>query len=120
MGRRRLNRHGRKSRPPALLSEAQWTRAAMATTSGSTILVVEDDSTIRRLIYRVLARAGFTVMEATGGRQAEAILHLHPVPFDLVILDIVMPDGNGLDFANHLHLTRPASPILYISGYGDS
>jgi two-component system cell cycle sensor histidine kinase/response regulator CckA len=85
-----------------------------------TILLVEDESAIRLFIRVALERAGFEVLAAASGRQAEAILHFYPDNFDLAIIDIVMSDGNGLDFANYLEHERPGSTILYISGYTES
>jgi two-component system cell cycle sensor histidine kinase/response regulator CckA len=92
----------------------------MGAATAGTILVVEDESTVRQLIRTILSRAGFEVIEASSGREAEALLQLHRAPFQLIIIDMVMPDGNGLDFANHLERERPGSNILYISGYAES
>ena len=83
------------------------------------VLVVEDEPAIRRMIDKALSGGGYTVLQASNGLDAETLIEAH-TNIRLVILDIVMPGGNGLDFANYLHTQRPGTEILYISGFADS
>jgi DNA-binding NtrC family response regulator len=85
-----------------------------------TILVVEDDPAVRRLIVRALSRNGFTVL---GAGSATAGLAAFEAPFaniKLAIIDMVMPGMSGLDLAAELERRQPGIRILYISGHGDS
>jgi DNA-binding NtrC family response regulator len=78
------------------------------------ILVVDDDSQMRRLLARILTGAGYTVHEATNGKHGiERFAQVRPA---LVITDIVMPDMEGIELIQALHQTAPTIPILAISG----
>lgn len=85
-------------------------------TSGTeTILVVEDDEQIRRLICQALAQAGYSVLEASHG--AEALSHSRgcPDPVHLLITDLVLPHQSGAALAEQLRLERPGLKVLYLS-----
>jgi CheY-like chemotaxis protein len=80
----------------------------------ATILVIDDDPQLRRLLARVLKGAGHTVHEAKNGRKGIELFHqIHPA---LVITDIVMPDTEGIETIRELRGEAPALPILAISG----
>ena len=87
---------------------------------GSTILLVEDESAVRKLVKRLLEMLGVRVLEAPSGRKA---LDLWPEIRDevsLVISDIVMPDGiSGWELAKELHKEHPKLGILLTSGYDE-
>jgi signal transduction histidine kinase/ActR/RegA family two-component response regulator len=87
---------------------------------GNTILLVEDETAVRKLVRKLLEVLGCTVIEAVSGREA---LDLWPEIRDrvsLVVSDIVMPDGvSGWDLARELHHRHPDLGILLTSGYGD-
>ena len=86
-----------------------------------TILVVEDEVPLRRLLGQILVRAGYTVVEAGGGREALEICRELSEAIDLVITDVVMPDMGGPALATELAGTCPATEVLFISGYpGDT
>lgn len=85
-----------------------------------TILIVEDELPIRKLLRSILQRAGFAVLEAGSGDQAVALSRNHLDPIDLAVIDLGMPGMSGLDVANWLQPQRPAMKILYISGMVDS
>ncbi len=81
------------------------------------ILVVDDDPAIRVLFYKYLAEAGFIVSEASSLKEArETILNRR---FDALLLDLNLPDGNGLDWIPELRENYPGLPIIVISGEGD-
>lgn len=92
----------------------------MCPAASPTILVVEDDTSVRLFLNTVLRDAGYTIIEANGGIAAEEVLRTYAGEIQLVILDMVMPRGNGLDFANRLSIERPSTEVLYISGFVDS
>ena len=80
------------------------------------ILVVEDESAVRVLAARVLAEAGYTVLEAASGGEALDLLR-GGAGVDAVLTDVVMPDMGGAELAEHLRKVAPALPILFMSGY---
>jgi two-component system cell cycle sensor histidine kinase/response regulator CckA len=85
-----------------------------------TVLVVEDEAAVRRLITRMLGKCGFAVLEAGTASQGMALFHQHHERIGLVIVDMVMPGMSGLDLAAELGREHPGLRILYISGYTES
>lgn len=81
------------------------------------ILVVDDDSALRRLVTTVLERRQFTVVEAADGGEALAVLSGGDT-FDLVITDIIMPEIEGLELMRHIRERHPNSKIMAVSGGG--
>ncbi|HEX6589106.1 MAG TPA: response regulator [Longimicrobiales bacterium] len=86
---------------------------------GGTVLVAEDDSTVRFLARRVLAREGYTVLEAADGERAAQICADYPGPIDLLLSDVMMPGMNGRELAEHCRRERPDLAVLFMSGYQD-
>lgn len=84
------------------------------------ILIVEDETAVRRFIRHALTNAGYITVEAATAAQAEEVARAYPGEIQLAILDIVMPGGSGIDFASWLQIEKPNTKILYISGYADS
>jgi CheY-like chemotaxis protein len=100
--------------------QARRSPAAGVTHGGSeTILLVEDDVSLRHLALRVLRRAGYTVLEAQSSRQAIALGASHSDRIDLLLTDVVMPDLSGRAVAERLATHRPDLRVLYMSGYTD-
>jgi CheY-like chemotaxis protein len=90
---------------------------SVARTSAKTILVVDDDATIRGLIRRVLSMRGFHVLDVADGRVALDLARTEDI--DLVITDLVMPEIEGLETIRLLKRERPSLEILAVSGaYG--
>ena len=79
------------------------------------ILVVDDVAVNREILKRRLVRRGFEIQEACGGREALEIID--SVPVDLVLLDIMMPDVDGLEVVRTVRRTRSAEelPIIMVS-----
>jgi len=85
-----------------------------------TVLVVEDDSAVRRLLVRVLRELGYTVLEATHGGEALEVADEHAGNIHLLLTDVVMPEMNGKALADRLSARHPDLRVLYISGYTDN
>lgn len=81
----------------------------------ATVLVVEDDQSIRSVIARMLHSEGHQVLEASDG--ATALEILEAMCCDLVITDFLMPKLNGIKFVEQLHTLQPQMPIILITGY---
>jgi signal transduction histidine kinase len=82
-----------------------------------TILVVEDDPTVRGLVITMLEHYGYTVKVAENGKQALDLFADLNDDVSLVLTDIVMPEMNGVDLVNALSLLRPDLRFLYMTGY---
>lgn len=80
------------------------------------ILLVDDDSDIREVLRDHLESAGHSVVEAQNGRIGMVMLDQNPC--DLVITDVYMPDGDGLEFISKLHAKAEDLPVIAISGGG--
>jgi CheY-like chemotaxis protein len=82
------------------------------------ILVVEDEPSLRLLVRKVLERSGFAVLEAASGLAALELWDRDKPPIDLLLTDMVMPDGmSGRQLAERLKADNPALKVLYTSGY---
>jgi PAS domain S-box-containing protein len=89
-----------------------------ATVKGEgTILLAEDDRSVRRLVVAELSRRGFTVLEAEDGVAALEILRSQRDRIDVLVTDVVMPRMNGADLAKAAERIRPGLKILFISGH---
>ena len=84
-----------------------------------TVLLVEDEPSLRELISDYLGIAGFTILTAANGAEGLAKAKSHKGPIHLVISDVIMPVMGGREMADRLKLSRPATPILFMSGYTD-
>jgi UDP-3-O-acyl N-acetylglucosamine deacetylase len=83
----------------------------------ATVLVVDDEAQIRTSLRGILAEEGLRVLEAEDGRQALDMIHReHP---ELVILDIWMPEMDGLQLLQQLHDATPSPEVVMISGHGN-
>jgi len=85
-----------------------------------TILLVEDESTVRGLAREYLESQGYTVLEAGDGASALQISQAHSGPIHLLLTDVVMPGMNGRELADHIVTRRPGTKVLYMSGYSDN
>ena len=82
----------------------------------TTVLLVDDEELLRRLLSRMLLEAGFTVVDAENGRQALEIARDLDGQLGLVVTDLHMPVMDGLEFAREFRPIRPSVPILFITG----
>ncbi len=81
------------------------------------VLIVEDDSTIRSSLYRIMEREGFQVLTVTKWAEAETFLKTE-MNIDLILLDLGLPDGNGLDFIQAAKRSRPELEVIVMTGQG--
>ncbi len=95
--------------PPAHRSEVGGTE---------TILVVDDDSGVRRVVCRFLARLGYQVLVADGGPAALAAAAAHPGEIHLLLTDVMMPGVSGPELASSLTRVRPRLRVLFATGSG--
>jgi len=105
---------------PAVQAEAESTTARPALLRGSeTILLVEDDDSVRRVVETMLKRHGYDVLSSTCAADAMRIVDRHPKSIDLVITDMMMPGMNGRELAEKILKRRPAMRVLFVSGHGE-
>ncbi len=83
-----------------------------------TILVVEDEAPVRELVCGVLTAQGYQILEAGTGVKALEVWRQHKDKIDLLLTDIVMPDGmTGRDLAEKVQAEKPSLKVIYTSGY---
>jgi PAS domain S-box-containing protein len=82
-----------------------------------TILLVEDDESVRELARTLLEDGGYAVLEADRPERATEIARQHSGPIHLLLTDVIMPGINGPALARNLALLRPEMRVLYMSGY---
>jgi CheY-like chemotaxis protein len=82
-----------------------------------TILVVEDQPSVRQFAAEVLRQLGYRIMEAGSGPDALELSASHEGTIDLVLTDIIMPGMNGLVLADRIRPERPLARILYMTAY---
>ena len=82
-----------------------------------TILVVDDESTILNLCQKILERGGYAVLRASNGGEALRLVQNNSL-IHLAILDVVMPEMNGVELAHQLHNATPTTKVVLMSGYG--
>ncbi len=86
-------------------------------TAGETVLLVEDNVTVRKAAQRILSECGYQVLEAGSGAEAISAMQRHASPVHLLVADLVMPGMNGRELGRRLRVERPDLRILYMSGY---
>ncbi len=90
-------------------------------TGTETILVVEDEAAVRRLVVRVLMSNGYHVLTAANGAEALETCRSHDGDVSLLITDVVMPGMSGPELVDRLAAIRPRTRVIYMSGYaGDA
>jgi two-component system, cell cycle sensor histidine kinase and response regulator CckA len=84
---------------------------------GPSILVVDDQATVRRMAHRLLTEWGFRVFEAETGEEAIEVLAIARVRIQLVIVDVVMPLADGVQVTRKILERWPDQRILYMSAH---
>jgi len=96
-------------------------KAEEAAGGKETILIVEDEGSLRGLAAKVLRKQGYAVIEAANGMDAlETLAASSQVKIDLLITDVIMPEMGGKELAGKLLERYPGIKVLYISGYADN
>ncbi|GAC1421224.1 MAG: hypothetical protein NVSMB53_19820 [Gemmatimonadaceae bacterium] len=84
-----------------------------------TILLVDDEDSVRAIVVKILRRAKYNVLEAENGDAAVRIAEAHQGKIDVVITDMYMPGLRGREVIQRIAPTRPGLRALFISGYAD-
>ncbi len=84
-----------------------------------TVLVVEDDTAVRRIEVRILAGLGYQVLEASSAKDAMRVAEESPVPVDLLLTDVIMPGMDGVQLASVVEKQYPHIKVVFVSGYTD-
>jgi len=103
--------------------EAVASSAAKVSDAGAggneSLLVVEDDLSVARLMRLTLEQGGYRVIEAGDGEEALAALRLSEYKISLVLTDIVMPRMGGYELVERIRDREPSLPVLYVTGFAD-
>jgi two-component system cell cycle sensor histidine kinase/response regulator CckA len=86
---------------------------------GETVLLVEDQSSLRRVVREVLEEYGYAVIEAADPAAAMRVATTHAGPIDVLLTDVLLPNGSGPDLAERFAALRPGAAVLFVSGYAD-
>jgi CheY-like chemotaxis protein len=94
----------------------------VASARGGTVLIVEDQDTVRQLAARVLKQQGYSTIEAASGSEALLLLQGKDAPaIDLLLTDVILPGINGRELADRVRSEMPAIKVVFMSGYaGDA
>lgn len=85
-----------------------------------TILLVEDEDSVRKLVLNALEMNGYKVLVASNGNEAIAAASNHKGKIDLLLTDVIMPEMSGSELAERMRKIRPETKVLYMSGYTDT
>ena len=102
---------------PTSIATARGRRASQP--GSESILLVEDERAVRRILARELTRSGYRVFESENGVEALALAASLPHAIDLLVTDVVMPRMGGEELARRLRTTQPSLKVLFMSGYAD-
>jgi len=85
-----------------------------------TILLVEDDDMLRKMLNKTLSSLGYSIIEAKNGKQGEAVFNAFQGTIDLLLTDVVMPEKNGIEMAMELQKRSPELKVILMSGYTEN
>ncbi len=104
----------------ATLEDRELPDATRAPRGTETILLVEDEDPVRRVLETMLKRHGYQVLASASSKDALAAAEQHRGEIHLLITDIMLPGMSGRKMAECLNVRRPDMKVLYVSGYGDA
>ena len=84
-----------------------------------TVLLVEDEEGVRKLVSGILGRQGYKVIEATSGEEAIELVHEHSGAIDMLLSDVVLVGMSGRELSERLRIQMPTLRVIYMSGYTD-
>jgi PAS domain S-box-containing protein len=106
------------------MGEVMTVQPSITTLEGArgreTVLLVEDEETVRELTRQYLLTQGYEVLEAPGPAAALKISTIHPGTIHLLLTDVIMPGMNGPELALRVSAERPEIKVLYMSGYTEN
>jgi two-component system, cell cycle sensor histidine kinase and response regulator CckA len=91
-----------------------------STRASETILLVEDEDTVRESIAEYLKQKGYTVLKANGGPEALALASKRQIPIDLMLTDVIMPQMSGRELAEKIKGLYPEIKTVFMSGYSNN
>lgn len=83
----------------------------------SNVLIVDDEEKLRNLLKRIIGLEGFSVSEAPNLSQALTILKRNAI--DIILCDVKLPDGSGVDFVSEVRLKYPGTPVILLTAFGN-
>jgi CheY-like chemotaxis protein len=107
----------RATEPAAAPSTSPVYLAGPRSLAGSTILVIDDEPLVLRAAVRMLRAMGCEVLSANSGREGVETFRAHRDSVSLVVIDLIMPDTDGVAALNEMLVLAPQTPILLVSGY---
>jgi two-component system, cell cycle sensor histidine kinase and response regulator CckA len=90
-----------------------------ATIGSETVLLAEDQSSIRAVLREYLESKGYTILEARNGRQALEPAEHHPSSIEVLVTDVIMPQIRGLELAKRVTELHPDICVIFMSGYSE-
>ena len=106
------------STQPVAASAVEAQAAVEVPGGKETILIVEDEPVLRDMAHVILQECGYRILVASSGREALRVWEQHQSAIDLVLTDMVMPEGiSGMDLANRLLSAKPSLKLIFASGY---
>jgi len=105
--------------PETAVAAPRRPRTFSAPRGSETVLVVEDDETLREIIVESLTACGYRILAAANGVEALDVASRFAERIDLLLTDVVMPQMNGKELADRLSPSHPEMRVLFMSGYAD-
>jgi two-component system, cell cycle sensor histidine kinase and response regulator CckA len=99
------------------LSEINGSESVAGEDATPTILLVEDEDGVRKLMHNYLEREGYQLLEARNAEEAELVAEVYREPIHVLVTDVVMPGMTGPQLAERLAPLRPQMKVLFVSGY---
>lgn len=99
------------------VSDSSAAKSGESSSENQTILLAEDDQSLRTVTRKTLQAAGYTVLEAGDGKEALKISREHVGDIDLLLTDLVMPEMGGSPLAQRLSVERTGIKVVFMSGY---
>jgi CheY-like chemotaxis protein len=109
--------------PRASEIEEYFTEPGIAKSSSwevnETVLVVEDEQSVRNLVVRTLSNQGYSIIEANDGVRGYELALRYATEIDLIVTDVVMPKLGGAEMVRRLRISIPDLKVIYVSGHSE-